>query len=116
MKILIINLEQIRSKKFILFLFYSTILLFWLLTKMYILSDEIRTKKTTTNYQISSDDGDTNASQFKIEMKNQFHLNIFDFKDFKDLQNNGRQDSGPCIRTRVKVSMNDNTLHTQCFK
>jgi hypothetical protein len=84
---------------------------------MYLLSDEIRTKKRTTLvYQNFRGKGDTNASQFKIEMKEEFHLNIFDFNDFKKLQNTGSQHSGPCIRTRVKVSNHDNTLYTRSFK
>ena len=44
------------------------------------------------------------GSQMKTKLKEVFHLNQFDFNNFRDLKNNNYEPSGPCIPTRMEVS------------
>ena len=47
------------------------------------------------------DENDT--TEYKEYMKKQFHLNVFDLKDFNRLQKYDVQEHNPCVQTRLKV-------------
>ena len=44
------------------------------------------------------------GSQIKTKLKEMFHLNEFDFNNFRNSKNNNYESSGPCVPTRMEVS------------
>ena len=91
----------VHSKKLVLFVIYFLLILFCFISKIY------HNNESSTNNQIQTDeiyDIDTlNEEQKKIKLRENFHLNIFDFQSFKSVKSQEQNHSGPCVNTRIEV-------------
>ena len=95
----------VHSKKLVLCFVYLVLILFCLLSKMY------HNNNSLTNNQRGRDDiydiiDNLNEEQKKIPIKENFHLNIFDFQSFKSVKWQEKNHSGPCVNTRIEVHTN----------
>ena len=91
----------VHSKKLVLFVIYFLLILFCFISKIY------HNKESLTNNQIQTDEVyniDTlDEEQKKITLRENFHLNIFDFQSFKSVKWQEKNHSGPCVNTRIEV-------------
>ena len=92
----------IKWRKTILCFIYLVFLLFCFVSQNY--------HKTSTWLDINADNDDFidiynfNEEQNKIKLKEDFHLNIFDFESFKSVKWKENNHSGPCVKTKIEVS------------
>ena len=93
----------IKWRKSILCFIYIVFLIFCFVSQNY-------HNKTSTWPDINADNDDfidiyvINEEQKKINLKADFHLNIFDFESFKSVKWKENNHSGPCVKTKIEVS------------
>ena len=91
----------VHSKKLVLFVIYFLLISFCFISKIY------HNNESSTNNQIQTDEVNNidtlNEEQKKITLRENFHLNIFDFQSFKNVKSQEKNHSGPCVNTRIEV-------------
>ena len=91
-----------RSRKLVFCLFSSIFLFLCSLSKKY--NDSISRQNHQVDYDILSGGIRFHGEQNKVTLKDNFHLNIFDFQSFKSVKWQESSNSGPCVNTRIEVS------------
>ena len=100
------TLEEICSKWLIFCFFYSFILLLGSVSKIYFNFET----KTISKIDRSFNNGSSDIYKLytNSEIKRMFHLNIFDFDQFKIMKDGDAVKPGPCVSTRIKVRIHSN--------
>ena len=91
-----------KNKSHQLIVLYLTIFIIVSVSKIYIRVHPKEMKRLTQ--QLSNISRDNYSLKTKAELKNEFHLNIFDFEEFNLLQHNDLQEPGTCVRTSLEVT------------
>ena len=84
------------------FLYFMSILLVSYV-RLY-LGNGLRNMNRENEFIASVSEEQKYASQLKTKLKEMFHLNQFDFNNFRYLKNNNYELPGPCVPTRIEVS------------
>ena len=98
---------------FVCFLYFLSILLVSYV-RLY-LGNGLRNMNRENEFIASVNEEEKHASQLKTMLKEMFHLNQFDFNNFRYLKNNNYESPGPCVPTRIEVS-NELNLSITRFK
>ena len=87
-----------------LILIYS-LLIIWLTVSMVYHYSHLLTHNNS-DYALNNHISTLNDEQKKIQLKENFQLNIFDVESFENLKWQEGIDSGPCVDTKIEVSIN----------
>ena len=96
---------------FVCLLYFLSILLVSYVT-LY-LGNGIRNMNRENELIASVNEDEKYASQIKTKLKERFHLNLFDFNNFRHLKNTDYELPGRCVPTRIEVSNKLDVSNTQ---
>ena len=110
------NLSKISARMssktlFVCFLYFLSILLVSYV-RLYI-GNGIRNMNRENESIASVNEDEKYASQIKTKLKERFHLNLFDFNNFRHLKNTDYELPGRCVPTRIEVSNKLDVSNTQ---
>ena len=97
-------IKGLNPKRFLLVFSSSVIILTVLFSRRYYLSMKTNIVIDIENQLIISPKEGRHALKIKSKMKEKFHINIFDYNTFKNVQNKTSFKAGPCVKTKNQVS------------
>ena len=96
--------KGLNPKRFLLVFSSSVIILTVLFSRRYYLSMKTNIVIDIENQLIISPKEGRHALKIKSKMKEKFHINIFDYNTFENVQNKTSFKAGPCVKTKNQVS------------
>ena len=97
-------IKRLNPKRLLLVFSSSVIILTVLWSRRYYLNMKtIRVIAIEDQLMISPKKG-RHALKIKSKMKERFHINIFDYNTFENVQNKTSFTAGPCVKTKNQVS------------
>ena len=97
-------IKRLKPKRLLLVFSSSVIILTVFFSRRYYLSMKTNIVIDIENQLIISPKEGRHALKIKSKMKEKFHINIFDYNTFKNVQNNTSFKAGPCVKTKNQVS------------
>ena len=97
-------IKRLNPKRLLLAFSSSVIILIVFFSKRYYLSMKTNIVIDIDNQIIISPKESRHALKIKSKMKEKFHINIFDYNTFENVQNKTSFKAGPCVKTKNPVS------------
>ena len=97
-------IKRLKPKRLLLVFSSSVIILTVLFSRRYYLTMKTNIVSDIENQLIISPKEGRHALKIKSKMKEKFHINIFDYNTFENVQNKTSFEAGPCVQTKNPVS------------
>ena len=97
-------IKRLNPKRLLLVFSSSVIILTVFFSRRSYLSMKTNIVIDIENQLIVSPKENHHALKIKSKMKKKFHINIFDYNTFENVQNKTSFKAGPCVKTRNQVS------------
>ena len=97
-------IKRLKPKRLLLVFSSSVIILTVFFSRRYYLNMKTNRVIDIEDRLIISAKEGRHALKIKSKMKEKFHINIFDYNTFENVQNNTSFKAGPCVKTKNQVS------------
>ena len=97
-------IKRLNPKRLLLVFSSSVIVLTVFFSRRYYLNLNTNRVIDIEEQLITSHEEGRHALKIKSKMKEKFHINIFDYNTFENVQNKSSFRAGPCVKTKNQVS------------
>ena len=97
-------IKRLNPKRLLLVFSSSVIILTVFFSRRYYLNLNTNRVIDIEDQLITSHKEGRHALKIKSKMKEKFHINIFDYNTFENVQDNSSFRAGPCVKTKNQVS------------
>ena len=97
-------IKRFNPKKLLLVFSFSVIILTFYFSRRYYLNMKTNRVVDIEDRLMISAKEERHALKIKSKMKEKFHINIFDYNTFENVQNRTSFKAGPCVKTKNQVS------------
>ena len=97
-------IKRLNPKRLLLVFSSSVIVLTVFFSRRYYLNLNTNRVIDIEDQLITSHKEGRHALKIKSKMKEKFHINIFDYNTFENVQNKSSFRAGPCVKTKNQVS------------
>ena len=97
-------IKRLNPKRLLLVFSSSVIILTVFFSRRYYLNLNTNRVIDIEDQLITSHKEGRHALKIKSKMKEKFHINIFDYNTFENVQNKSSFRAGPCVKTKNQVS------------